>query len=89
MVVVQRRQRFAAKRPSAFWSMDFVADELAIVGKSRLFTVVNIFARQALAVDAGQVPKGDTWFTYSTAWSSYMIRPKSPPSITLANSPVG
>jgi len=58
-MVVQRRQRFAATRPGEVWSMDFVADQFGNGGKFRILTVVDIFTRQALAVDAGHRLKGE------------------------------
>jgi putative transposase len=39
--------------------MDFVADELSHVGKFRIPTVVDVFNRQALAVEAGSRPRGE------------------------------
>lgn len=58
-MVVQRRQRFAATRPGEVWSMDFVADQFGNGGKFRILAVVDIFTRQALAVDAGHRLRGE------------------------------
>ena len=33
------------------WTMDFVADEFGEGGKFRMLTVVDVFTRQAMAVD--------------------------------------
>ncbi len=58
-MVIQRRQRFAATRPGEVWSMDFVADQFGNGGKFRILTVVDVFSRQALAVDAGLRLRGE------------------------------
>lgn len=58
-MVVQRRQRHAATRQGEVWSMDFVADQFGSGGKFRILTVVDVFTRQALAVDAGLRLKGE------------------------------
>jgi putative transposase len=58
-MVVQRRERFKPKAPGEVWSMDFVADELSNGGKFRILTVVDVFTRQALAVEAGSRLRGE------------------------------
>jgi len=54
-MVVQRQQRIQASAPGQVWTMDFVADEFGNGEKFRMLTVVDVFTREALAVDAGQV----------------------------------
>ena len=39
--------------------MDFVADQFGDGGKFRILTVVDVFTRQALAVEAGLRLKGE------------------------------
>lgn len=58
-MVVQRRQRVQPCRPGDAWTMDFVADELSKGAKFRILTVVDVFTRQALAVEAGVRLKGE------------------------------
>jgi putative transposase len=58
-MVVTRRQRAAPTRPGQAWTMDFVADQLANGAKFRILTVVDVFTRQALAVEAGSRFRGE------------------------------
>jgi putative transposase len=62
-----RRRRYAATnrgercRPSApnqAWSLDFVADQLADGRRFRALTIVGVFTRESLAIEAGQSLKG-------------------------------
>jgi putative transposase len=52
-MVVQRQQRIQASAPGQVWTMDFVAHEFGNGEKFRMLTVVDVFTREALAVDAG------------------------------------
>lgn len=58
-MVMQRRQRVQPRRGGEVWTMDFVADELGHGGKFRILTVVDVFTRQALAIEAGSRLKGE------------------------------
>ena len=58
-MVVQRQQRVQARAPGEVWTIDFVADEFGEGGKFRMLTVVDVFTRQALAVDAGVRLRGE------------------------------
>lgn len=58
-MVVHRLQRMQPRRAGDAWSMDFVADELGRGGRFRVLTVVDVFTRQALAVEAGVRLKGE------------------------------
>jgi putative transposase len=58
-MVVQRQQRVTASAPGQVWTMDFVADEFGEGGKFRMLTVVDVFTRQAMAVDAGIRLRGE------------------------------
>lgn len=49
-----RPARMQASRLNAAWSMDFVADQLSQGGRFRALTVVDVFSREALAVEVGQ-----------------------------------
>jgi len=52
-VVVQRRERIEPRKAGDAWTMDFVADEFGRGGKFRVLTVVDVFTRQSLAIEAG------------------------------------
>lgn len=58
-MVVQRQQRVQPQREGDAWTMDFVADQLGHGGKFRVLTVVDVFTRQALAVEAGNRLRGE------------------------------
>ena len=58
-MVVQRNQRAAPSAPNDAWTMDFVADQLADGTKLRALTVVDVFTREALAIEVGQRLKGE------------------------------
>jgi len=49
-----REQRRTAARPNEIWSMDFVSDQLADGRRFRTLTVVDLFTRECLAIDAGR-----------------------------------
>ena len=45
--------------PDEAWSMDFVADQLQDGTRFRSLTIVDVFTREAVAIEAGQCLKGD------------------------------
>jgi hypothetical protein len=51
---VHREQRRPATERNDIWSMDFVADELADGRRFRTLTVIDLFTRECLAIEAGQ-----------------------------------
>lgn len=53
-MVVSRRQRCAPTRPNEVRSLDFVADQLANGTRLRALTIVDVFSREALAIEVGQ-----------------------------------
>jgi putative transposase len=53
-MVVSRRERFKPHHPNEVWSLDFVADQLANGTRLRALTVVDVFSREALAIEVGQ-----------------------------------
>lgn len=57
-MVVQRGQRMQPSKAGDAWTMDFVADQLSHGTKFRILTVVDVFTREALAVEAGRQMKG-------------------------------
>lgn len=54
-----RRERFHPTAPNQVWSMDFVADQLADGKRFRSLTVVDIYTRECLAIEAEQRMKGE------------------------------
>lgn len=54
-----RQTRYLANRPNEAWSMDFVHDQLADGSKPRLLTVIDMFTREALAIEAGPKLRGE------------------------------
>ena len=45
-------------RPNEVWSLDFVADQLADGRRFRALTVLDVFTRECLAIQAGQSVRG-------------------------------
>jgi putative transposase len=58
-MVVVRRERIRPSRPDHAWSLDFVADQLADGRRFRALTVVDVFTREALAVEVGIRLRGE------------------------------
>jgi putative transposase len=52
--VVTRRERYVPRRVNQAWSMDFVSDQLVDGRRIRALTVVDVFSREALAIEVGQ-----------------------------------
>ena len=55
----QRAERFKAAGPDEAWSKDFVADQLQDGTRFRSLTIVDVYTREAVAIEAGQSLKGD------------------------------
>jgi len=55
----QREEKLKATAPDQAWSMDFVSDQLQDGTRFRSLTIVDVFTREAVAIDAGQSLKGD------------------------------
>lgn len=53
-----REARFQPTRPNEAWSMDFMSDQLACGAKIRLLTVIDVFTREALAIEVGPKLRG-------------------------------
>ena len=58
-MLVTRRQRLETTRAGEIWAMDFVADQLAGGAKFRILTIIDVFTRQALSVEAGSRLRGE------------------------------
>ena len=58
-MVVTREQRPAVTHPNHAWCMDFVADQLADGSKFRMLTILDIYTREALAIEVGASLRGE------------------------------
>lgn len=58
-MVVARRERFVPKAPNQAWSMDFVTDQLTNGHRFRTLTVVDVYSREALAIEVGSKLRGE------------------------------
>lgn len=58
-MVVSRQIKIKPTRPNEAWSMDFVADQLANGTKFRTLTIVDVFSKEALAIEVGQRLRGE------------------------------
>ncbi len=57
--VRHREEKFVATAPNQGWSMDFVADQLQDGRRFRSLTMVDIYTRESVAIEAGQSLKGE------------------------------
>jgi len=57
--VVHRQERFKPTGPNQVWAMDFVSDQLCDGRRFRALTVVDIYTRESLAIEAGQSLRGE------------------------------
>ncbi len=53
-MTVMRQARIKPSRPNEVWSMDFVSEQLSNGTKFRTLTIVDVFSREALAIEVGQ-----------------------------------
>ena len=58
-MVVHRQARCQPKAPNEAWSLDFVHDQLSNGQKFRALTVVDVFSREALAIEVGNRLRGE------------------------------
>ena len=58
-MVVTRQVRLKPDGIDQAWSMDFVADQLANGMKFRALTIIDVFSREALAIEVGQRLRGE------------------------------
>jgi putative transposase len=57
--VVNREARYRATRVKEAWSMDFVHDQLSNGQSFRALTVIDVYSREALAIEVGQRLRGE------------------------------
>ncbi|MDZ3832219.1 MAG: IS3 family transposase [Sphingopyxis sp.] len=58
-MLVHRQARCQPQRSNEAWSLDFVHDQLSNGQKFRMLTVVDVFSREALAIEVGQRLRGE------------------------------
>jgi len=58
-MVVARRSRFVPTQPGQVWALDFVSDQLVNGQTFRALTMVDVFSREALAIDVGHRLRGE------------------------------
>ena len=58
-MVVSRQYRTKPQGRGQVWSMDFVADQLSDGAKFRALTIVDVFTREALAIEVGSRLRGE------------------------------
>jgi putative transposase len=58
-MVVTRLERVRPRAANEVWSLDFVSDQLADGTRFRALTVVDVFSREALAIEVGQKLRGE------------------------------
>lgn len=74
--VVTRRESVQAKRPNDVWSLDFVADQLADGRRFRALTVLDVFTRECLAIEAGASLRGEEVVTVLNDIMKHRAAPK-------------
>jgi putative transposase len=57
--VRHREERFIATVPNQAWSIDFVADKLHDGTRFRALTILDVYTREGVAIEAGQSLKGE------------------------------
>ena len=57
--VRHREERFRPTAPDQAWSIDFVADQLQDGKRFRCLTIVDVFTREGIAIEAGQSLRGE------------------------------
>lgn len=58
-MIVHRQARSRPQRPNEAWNLDFVHDQLSNGQKFHMLTVVDVFSREALAIEVGQRLRGE------------------------------
>ena len=57
--VVHREERFRPTGPNQAWAMDFVSDQFSDGRRFRALTILDVYSRESLAIEAGQSLKGE------------------------------
>ena len=59
--VRHREERFIATAPNQAWGIDFVADQLHDGTRFQALTILDVYTREDVAIEAGQSLKEKTW----------------------------
>jgi putative transposase len=86
-MLVTRRERFVPRRPNEAWCMDFVADQLTNGQRFRALTIVDVFSREALAIQVGQSLRGEHVVGVCNQLVAQVVRRSASSSTTAANFP--
>jgi putative transposase len=73
--------RYRARRPNDAWSPDFVHDQLSNGQKFRALTVIDIYSREALAIEVGQRLRGE----HVVAVLNRLVRQRGTPQYLFAD----
>jgi putative transposase len=57
--IMHRQERFRPNGPNQVWAMDFVTDQLSDGRRFRSLTIMDVFTRESLAIEAGQSLRGE------------------------------
>jgi putative transposase len=57
--VVHRQDRFLPTGPNQAWAMDFVSDQCSDGRRFRALTIIDVYTRESLAIEAGQSLRGE------------------------------
>ena len=88
-MIVTQRQRTQPTRAGEVWTMDFVADQFGNGGEVQDMTVIDIFTRQALAIEAGSRLRGEHVVEVLNRLACCTARRRQRSSTTAASSQVG
>jgi putative transposase len=80
-MTVHREARCQPRRANEAWSLDFIHDQLSNGQKFRALTVVDVFSREALAIEVGQRLRGEHVVTVLTC----IVRQRGAPRYLFAD----
>jgi len=75
-MVVTRQAKIKPTKPNEAWSMDFVADQLANGTKFRTLTIVDVFSKDALAIEVGQRLRSEHLVAALNGWAARRCPPE-------------
>lgn len=84
-MAAHREARCQPPRPNQAWSMDFMADQLGDGGKIRFLTVIDVFTREALAIEVGERLRGEDVATVLNR----LVRQRGAPSAMFVDNGAG
>jgi putative transposase len=84
-MAAHREARCQPSRPNQAWRMDFMADQHGDGGKIRFLTVIDVFTREALAIEAGERLRGED----VAAVLNRLVRQRGAPSAMFVDNGAG